>query len=138
MERLLKQITEAKAKEMIKAKPPRLPSPTFVTAYLDSFRPETRPPFSEAGDSGDAFYARAYRAMQEKDYDVASNYCDKAVDLGCSAQYLARVYNMQGTFLFLKGLAGAAMERFQRSIAADPSYVQSYIKLSSVYLEQGR
>jgi import receptor subunit TOM70 len=39
MERLLKQVATTRAKEIMKAKTHRLPSNTYVNAYLDSFRP---------------------------------------------------------------------------------------------------
>ncbi|KAF7731599.1 TOM (translocase of outer membrane) complex component [Apophysomyces ossiformis] len=141
MERLLKQVSETKAKEMMKviqAKKPHLPSPTFVTAYLDSFRPVT-PDLSSITDeeSGDAYYAKAYRAVANKDYETAVEACERAVTLGCSRAYQALALNMYGTFVFLKGNTKDALEYFNKAIEADPKFVQSYIKRSSIFMEQG-
>ncbi|KAI8374905.1 hypothetical protein BD560DRAFT_393536 [Blakeslea trispora] len=138
MERVLKQVSENRAKEIMKTKKPRLPSPTFVTAYLDSFRPLVQDLASIPDDeSGDAYYAKAYRAIAEKDYNGALEACEKAVELGCSRNYQAYALNLMGTFAFLKGNTAEALTWFNKAIEADPKYVQSYIKRSSIYMEQG-
>ncbi|KAG0169063.1 TOM (translocase of outer membrane) complex component [Apophysomyces sp. BC1015] len=141
MERLLKQVSETKAKDMMKAKKPHLPSPTFVTAYLDSFRPErvVTTDLSAITDeeTGDAYYAKAYRAVADKDYEAAVEACEKAVTLGCSRAYQALALNLFGTFVFLKGNTKDALEYFNKAIEADPKFVQSYIKRSSIFMEQG-
>ncbi|KAI8344914.1 hypothetical protein EDC96DRAFT_521951 [Choanephora cucurbitarum] len=125
MERVLKQVSENRAKEIMKTKKPRLPSPTFVTAYLDSFRPLVQDLASIPDDeSGDAYYAKAYRAIAEKDYNGA-----------LEASY---ALNLMGTFAFLKGNTAEALTWFNKAIEADPKYVQSYIKRSSIYMEQGK
>ncbi|KAG0747734.1 hypothetical protein G6F57_004561 [Rhizopus arrhizus] len=138
MERVLKLVSERKAKEIMKNKKPRLPSPAFVNAYLDSFRPVIH---NLAGipddESGDAYYAKAYRAIAEKDYTTASESVEKAVELGCSRQYQAHALNLMGTFAFLKGDTASALNYFNKAVEADPKFVQSYIKRSSIYMEQG-
>ncbi|KAI8881829.1 TPR-like protein [Backusella circina FSU 941] len=138
MERVLKLVSEKQAKEIMKTKKPRLPSPTFVSAYLDSFRPVVHDlPAASDEETGDAYYAKAFRAIQNKDYDTALEACEKAVELGCSKTYQAYALNMMGTFTFLKGNTKAALEYFDKAIEADPKYVQSLIKRSSIYMEQG-
>ncbi|KAI8991269.1 hypothetical protein BDF20DRAFT_904021 [Mycotypha africana] len=138
MERVLKLVSEKKAKEIMKTKKPRLPSPTFVNAYLDSFRPVVQDLASIADEeTGDAYYAKAYRAIAEKDYNSALEACEKAVELGCSKAYQAYALNLMGTFAFLKGNTSQALDYFNKAIEADPKYVQSYIKRSSIYMEQG-
>ncbi|KAG1455469.1 hypothetical protein G6F56_007058 [Rhizopus delemar] len=138
MERVLKLVSEKKAKEIMKNKTPRLPSPTFVNAYLDSFRPIVQDLSSIPDDeSGDAYYAKAHRTLAQKDYKTASESVEKAVELGCSQQYQAHALNLMGTFAFLKGDTVAALEYFNKAVEADPKLVQSYIKRSSIYMEQG-
>ncbi|KAI7907183.1 uncharacterized protein BX663DRAFT_495090 [Cokeromyces recurvatus] len=138
MERVLKLVSEKKAKEIMKTKKPRLPSPTFVNAYLDSFRPVVQDLASIPDDeSGDAYYAKAYRAIAEKDYNTALEACEKAVELGCSPAYQAYALNLMGTFAFLKGNTTEALSYFDKAIEADPKFVQSYIKRSSICMEQG-
>lgn len=88
-------------------------------------------------ETGDAYYAKAYRAIAEKDYSGALEACEKAVELGCSKAYQAYALNLMGTFAFLKGNTAEALTWFNKAIEADPKYVQSYIKRSSIYMEQG-
>ncbi|GAA5801005.1 hypothetical protein EDC94DRAFT_616764 [Helicostylum pulchrum] len=138
MERVLKLVSENRAKEIMKTKKPRLPSPTFVNAYLDSFRPVVQ---DLAGipdeETGDAYYAKAYRFIAEKKYEEALEACEKAAELGCSRAYQAYAMNLMGTFAFLKGNTAEALDYFNKAIEADPKYVQSYIKRSSIYMERG-
>lgn len=75
--------------------------------------------------------------MKHKRYEEALKACERAIDAGCSEAYLAHALNIKGTFLFLKGDTEGALTCFNRSIDIDPKYVQSYIKRSSVYMEQG-
>ncbi|KAI8065174.1 hypothetical protein BC940DRAFT_356706 [Gongronella butleri] len=137
MERLLQQIASTRAKEIIETKPHRLPSTAYVNAYLDSFRPATIDvPTITDESSGDFFFAKAFRATLDKDYETAAEAIDKAVELGCSAAYQALALNMKGTYVFLMGDSQGALEYLNKAIEADPKYVQSYIKRSSIYIEQ--
>lgn len=43
-----------------------------------------------------------------------------------------------GTFAFLKGNTAEALDNFNKAIEADPKFVQSYIKRSSIYMERGK
>ncbi|KAG2227083.1 hypothetical protein INT45_003813 [Circinella minor] len=126
-------------KLMKKTKKPRLPSSTFVSAYFDSYRPDKSraEPIESFENEGDEYFFKSYQAIQSKNYQEASKDCTKAIELGCSPVYQAHAYNIKGTFLFLKGNAKEAMECFDKSIQLDPKYIQSYIKRSSICIEQG-
>lgn len=139
MEKILKKISELKAKELIKTRKPRLPSPTFVTAYLESFHLDSNNdiPSTIYEDSGDAHYAKARRSLAEKQYYDAMDEVCLAVSVGCSAKYQPYALNLKGTMTFLKGDAQEALNIFNQSINLDPTYVQNYIKCSSIYMEQG-
>lgn len=133
-------MSAAKAAELIKTKQPKLPSSAFVSAYFDSFRPDTSramPVTSAHEETADGYYSKTCDAMKHKRYDEALKACERAIDAGCSEAYLAHALNIKGTFLFLKGDTEGALTCFNRSIDIDPKYVQSYIKRSSVYMEQG-
>ncbi|KAI8341771.1 hypothetical protein BC941DRAFT_346310 [Chlamydoabsidia padenii] len=137
MERLLKQVATNRAKEIMKAKTHRLPSNTYVNAYLDSFRPaKLELPTTTDETTGDYHFAKAYRAALDKDYATALEASEKAVELGCSPAYLPAALNMKGTFVFLKGDTQGALECLNKAIELDPKYVQCYIKRSSIYIEQ--
>lgn len=90
---------------------------------------------SAEGDSGDAYYNRARKALREKKYEEAMEAFDMAVELGCSHQ--AQALNMKGTFVFLKGDTQGAVENFNKAIEIDSNNVQTYIKRASIYMEQG-
>lgn len=102
--------------------------------YIES---RTNIPSTTDTHSGDAYYAKARRAIAEKNYYEALSDCQQALVLGCSPQYMASALNLKGTLVFLKGDAEEALECFKESIHLDPSYVQNYIKCSNIFMEQG-
>ncbi|KAI9319969.1 hypothetical protein BX666DRAFT_1917762 [Dichotomocladium elegans] len=137
MERLLQRVAQERADEIMKTKKPRLPSATFVNAYFESFRPMNFEFPAELDESsGDGYFAKAFRAVKAKNFNEALEACEKAIELGCSRQYQAYAYNLLGTFEFLKGNNQGALEAFNKSIELDPKLIQSYIKRSSLYMEQ--
>ncbi|KAL9544469.1 hypothetical protein PS6_008747 [Mucor atramentarius] len=138
--KLLKAISEEKASKIIKwqTRAFRLPSPVFIAAYLDSFRPDTRCsdlPYTLDEDSGDAYYVKARSALAQKKYYEALAHIKLAVDLGCSNQ--AAALNLKGTLIYLEGQSDEALDAFNRALELDPNYIQVYIKKSHVYMEQG-
>lgn len=107
----------------------------LVLTLFDSVKLEL--PAEDDESSANAQFARAYRAIEAKNYNEALEACEKAIELGCSRPYQAYALNLLGTFNFLKGNNQSALEYFNKSIEADPKFVQSYIKRSSLYMEQG-
>lgn len=145
VERLLKKFAESKAKEMMATKPSRLPSPTFVSNYLQSFRPKDRPEGLEdsvelSSETGKGQLQLGLRAMESKTgegYEEAASAFDKAVELGDLGSFEAFAYNMRGTFTCLRGKHEQALVDLSKSIELDPSLTQSYIKRASMSLELG-
>lgn len=86
--------------------------------------------------AGDYYFAKAYRAVFDKDYVTALEASEKAVELGCSPDYLPAALNLKGTFIFLKGDTQGALDCLNKAIELDPKYIQCYIKRSSIYIEQ--
>lgn len=146
VERLLKKFAETTAKEILETKPARLPSPTFVGNYLQSFRTKPRPAGLEDTEefpenTGKAQLQLGIRGLEKKTgegYEEASAAFDKALELGDLGDYAAFAYNMRGTFRCLKGKHPEAVEDLSKSIELDASLVQSYIKRASMSLELGR
>lgn len=146
VERLLKKFAESKAKEIMANKPSRLPSPTFVSNYLQSFRPKDRPEGLEdsvelSADTGKGQLQLGLRAMESKTgegYEEAASAFDKALELGDLGPFEAFAYNMRGTFTCLRGKHEQALVDLSKSIELDPSLTQSYIKRASMSLELGR
>ncbi|KAL8713914.1 MAG: hypothetical protein Q9220_002060 [cf. Caloplaca sp. 1 TL-2023] len=145
VERLLKKVAEAKGKAILDGKEKKLPSPTFVTNYLQSFRPRPRPDGlgEEADlddDSGKGQMRAGLAAMEKKTgegYDAASTAFDKALELRDLGEHEAFAYNMRGTFRYLRGENADALKDLDRSVEIQPSLTQSYIKRASMHLELG-
>jgi mitochondrial import receptor subunit TOM70 len=146
VERLLKKVAEAKGKAILANKPKRLPSPTFVTNYLQSFRPKPPPQgLDDSADldenSGKGELRKGIKAMglrTAEGYAEADAAFEKALELGDDlGEHEAFAYNMRGTFRYLKGDNDDALEDISKSLELDPTLTQSYIKRASMHLEQG-
>ncbi len=144
VERLLKKVAESKAKTIMEGKEKRLPSPTFVSNYLQSFRAKPLPEgLEETADleegSGKWYMRKGLQAIQTRTgegYAEAGQSFDKAIEVNNLDNHEAFAYNMRGTFRYLKGENDAALEDLNKSLEIDPSLVQSYVKRASMHLEQ--
>jgi mitochondrial import receptor subunit TOM70 len=144
VERLLKKVAESKAKVILKKKQKKLPSPIFVSNYLQSFRPKPMPEGLDTEEleeeSGKGQLRKGFLAMSRKNadgYSEAFEAFTKAVDLGNLWGYAALAYNMRGTFLYLTGQNEEALQDLNKSIELDPTLTQSYVKRASMQLEKG-
>lgn len=145
VERLLKKVAEVKGKEILAGKPKRLPSPTFVTSYLQSFRARPPPEGLEttveiSEDTGKGQLQIGLSAMQTMTadgYEKAAAAFDKALELNDLEDYEAFAYNMRGTFRYLRGESTEALSDLTKSVTLKPELTQSFIKRASMYLELG-
>lgn len=146
VERLLKKVAEGKAKAIIKRKENTLPNHSFVTTYLQSFRPRPPPEGLEEtaeldDDSGKGQLRIGLVAVGKNDsksYEIASVAFDKALELGDLGEHEAYAYNMRGTFQYLRGNNQEAVDDLKRSVELQPASAQSLIKRASMYLELGK
>lgn len=142
VERLLKKLAETKGRAMLEAKPKKLPSATFVTNYLQSFRPKPNPEGLEESaslseDQGDYWLRAGLDAVRQRTaaaYDEASAAFEKALELG-NTSHEALALNWRGTFRYLRGDSKGALEDLSKSVELDPALTQSYIKRASMSLE---
>jgi import receptor subunit TOM70 len=143
VERLLKKVAETKGKAILASKSKKLPSPTFVTNYLQSFRPKP-PPYGLEDDaeleeeSGKGQLRKGLKAMYTQTaegYGEAAEAFDKALELGDLEEHEALAYNHRGTFRYLKGDTDDALKDMDKSIEIQPNLTQSYIKRASMHLE---
>lgn len=145
VERLLKKVAEAKGKAILEGKEKKLPSPTFVTNYLQSFRPKPPPKGLEETveldeDNGKGQLRAGLVEMNKKTgegYEKASAAFDKALELRDLGDYEAFAYNMRGTFRYLRGENADALKDLTRSVELQPTLSQSFIKRASMHLELG-
>lgn len=143
VERLLKKVAELKGKQILESKVKRLPSPTFVTNYLQSFRSKAPPAGLELTvelpeGTGAGQLQLGLRSLEKKTaegYEEAAAAFDKAVELGNLGDYEALAYNMRGTFRYLRGESHEALDDLSKSIELQPSLTQSFIKRASMHLE---
>ena len=141
VERLLKKVAEAKSTTILASKPKKLPSPTFVSNYLQSFRAKPLPADLEAIESdessGKGQLKKGLLAIQKRTgegYAAASDAFEKSIELGGLDQHEALAYNLRGTFKYLRGEDGA-LEDLNKSISLDKTLIQSYVKRASMHLE---
>ncbi|KAI9216172.1 hypothetical protein BC828DRAFT_409729 [Blastocladiella britannica] len=146
-ERLVKGIAETKANELLPTRKPMLPSFTFVQAYLEAFRPVI--PSAAAEDAtpeanlAAAHLQAALRECKDRDYDAADRSVAAAVavvedqEQTTEKAVAAFVWNMQGTFSFLKGQVDAAAESLEKSLLIDGTHINTMIKCSNILMEKG-
>lgn len=146
VERLLKKVAEKKGKAILEAKGSKLPSPSFVTNYLQSFRPRPPPSGLEPAvelqeNSGKAQLQKGLTALQERSgegYAQAQDAFEQAIALGDLGEHEAFGLNMRATFRYLKGETSEALDDLAQSIKLDPSLTQSFIKRASIHLEMNQ
>jgi import receptor subunit TOM70 len=145
VERLLKKVAEAKGRAILTGKEKKLPSSTFVTNYLQSFRPKPPPEGLEEeaeldDETGKGQLRKGLIAMNRKTsdgYTETAEAYDKALELGGLDEHEAFAYNMRGTFRYLKGDNEDALADLTKSVELNPALTQSFIKRASMHLELG-
>ncbi|OAX77227.1 hypothetical protein ACJ72_08477, partial [Emergomyces africanus] len=145
VERLLKKVAEQKGHAILEAKGKKLPSATFVSNYLQSFRPRALPEglgedVELDEESGKGQLRKGFLAMAKptgNGYEEAARAFEKSLELGDLGEFEALALNMRATFTYLAGDAQAALQDLNKSVELDPSLVQSYIKRASLHLELG-
>ena len=143
VERLLKKVAEKKGKAILEGKANKLPSATFVSNYLQSFRVQPPPAGLEesadlAEDTGKGQLQRGITAMNLRTgegYNDAAAAFKKAVELGDLGENEAFGLNMRATFRYLEGDTPGAIDDLNKAIETQPSLTQSYIKRASMHLE---
>ncbi|KAG9239636.1 hypothetical protein BJ875DRAFT_531595 [Amylocarpus encephaloides] len=146
VERLLKKVAEVKGKAILETKDKKLPSASFVTNYLQSFRARPPPAGLEdsvelSDDTGKGQLQVGLQAVAKKTadgYEEAATAFDKALELNELGEHEAFAYNMRGTFKYLRGENLDALADLTKSVELQPSLTQSYIKRASMHLELGK
>lgn len=145
LERLLQKVAKQKCQVIMESRSKKLPSATFVSNYLQSFRPRPLPEGLDESvdlseDSGKGLLRKGLVAMHQKTadgYEEAAAAFEKALEVGDLGDFEALALNMRATFTYLGGNANGALEDLNKSVEMQPSLVQSYIKRASLHLELG-
>jgi len=142
-EKVLKDYAEEVTNEIIKNRKPKLPSDTFITTYLDSFR--TKEEYYDESNSnvwneeqGESLFLDALENTKLKNYKMASEQVDHALQSGIKNNKMkAGALRLRGTYLYLANSMDAAIADFEESLKLDPENIQTHIKLASCLLEKG-
>ncbi|GAA5890826.1 hypothetical protein JCM6882_008827 [Rhodosporidiobolus microsporus] len=148
VERVMKSLASLKASQILAAREPTLPSPTFITAYLTAFRPLSPPalPAAPNQSQGDRTLELAFQALDAKDFAHALTLFNEALDQGPStAEGRAAALNMRATFKFIMSDAEGALADLDAATTegeggarATALLAQSWVKKASVHMELGR
>lgn len=138
VERVLKKLASGKAKLILSTREPRLPSPTFVTAYFEAFRPKAPPAIADDAPQGDRTLKAAFGAVEARDYPHALSLVGEALEQGLSTKELqAAAHNLSGTFHFVIGQTAKSLSDLDKCTELCPDLVQAWVKKASVHMELG-
>ncbi|KAI9058970.1 ADP/ATP carrier receptor [Trametes sanguinea] len=138
VERVLKKLATKQAQEIHASREKRLPSHMFTSAYFGAFRPRPLPELPENPSQGDQTLRMALEALSASDYAHAFTLVNEALEQGISSDAgKAEALNLRGTFKFLMTDIDGAKEDFLKSLELDPSLTQTWVKIASVWMEQG-
>ena len=146
VEKLLKKVAESKAKKILASKEKKLPSSTFITNYLQSFRAKPLPNGLEEDtelpdESGKGQLRKGLLAMRKKSsdgYAEAAIAFNKALELDELGDNEALALNLRGTFRYLQNETDEALVDLTKSIELQPNLTQSYIKRASIHMESSK
>ncbi|KZT04026.1 ADP/ATP carrier receptor [Laetiporus sulphureus 93-53] len=138
VERVVKKLATQEAHDIISTRERRLPSYTFISAYFGAFRPRPLPTLPENPSQGDKTLIMSLEALGAGDYAHSLSLINEALEQGISWDAgKAEALNLRGTFKFLMADVDGAKEDFLASIKLQPSLTQTWVKIASVYMEQG-
>ncbi|GJN91884.1 hypothetical protein Rhopal_004909-T1 [Rhodotorula paludigena] len=139
VERVMKQLAGEKAQQILQTREPRLPSPTFITAYLTAFREQAPPALPANPSQGDRTLQLAFEALSAKDFAHALSLFNEALDQGVSSdEARASALNLRATFKFIMSDAEGALRDLDDATTVDARSAQSWVKKASVHMELGR
>ena len=142
-DRVLRKLATAKSSDIVSHRQHTdLPSLSFVTAYLSSFRytyidknelPEELP----LGVDGDSLFLNAVSAFMNKNWEKAYELITKSLESDRGfLKYEAEALNMRGTFYFLMGRGDEARADYEESMKLNDRIPNTYIKIASISIEK--
>lgn len=140
LERVLKKIAQTEARDTLAKREPRLPSFTFIYAYLAAFRPRPLPELPESPSQGDQTLLLAFQALEARDYAHACTLAHESIDQGVTESWdvgRAQALTLRGTFRFLMGQSQNAKTDFEAALAIVPTFIPAWVKIASVHMELG-
>ncbi|KAJ2723802.1 TOM (translocase of outer membrane) complex component [Coemansia sp. Benny D115] len=143
-ERVLKKLAEAEARERVEKREPRLPSKSFISGYLNSFRSGGEK--AQATDDAtlgeaDTFYNEALDNLAEQEYSKAIASLDKAVEAceksgDSEVQRADDIYSLRGMFNFLRSNLSQALSDMDKALEINPKHVRTYLRKANLFTEK--
>ncbi|KAI8900668.1 hypothetical protein BC833DRAFT_580978 [Globomyces pollinis-pini] len=142
-DRLLKVISTQRTEEIMKSKVTTMPSQTFISAYMDSFRATPSDAQIvldlESETESDLLLKKTFTAYTKREWQTSFDLVNLAIkeDKFSDKLIKAKAYNYRATLHFLMGLVNEAVEDLEKSLELDPKNVNSIIKRATLYMERG-
>lgn len=143
-DRVLKSLAELKASEIMKEKPPlKIPSGSFISAYMDSFRAkpvEVEIINSLTGDNNSTRLLKSAAAfLAKRNWQEAFTLTNQSIMDNSFADPIAeaKALNLRGTFYFLMGDTDASVKDVEASLELDSDNINSIIKRATLFMEKG-
>ncbi|KAJ2000308.1 TOM (translocase of outer membrane) complex component [Coemansia thaxteri] len=143
-ERVLKKLAEAEARERIEKREPRLPSKSFISGYLNSFRScgdEAVAADGEQLGEADALYNEALSLIALQEYAKGIESIEKAVAViekdGVAGVLRADdIYSLSGMFNFLRSSLDRSAANLDRALEINPKHVRSLLRKANLMTER--
>jgi import receptor subunit TOM70 len=142
-DRLLKVIAGERAAKIMKDKVAIMPSDSFISAYMNSFRakPSNADVVSQLAGSNvsDGELLKVFEFAKKGKWVDSLNAVTNALEKNdFSVEKLKAIaLNYRGTIYFLMGKVDDAVEDLDNSLILDPSNVETIIKRGTLYMERG-
>lgn len=142
-DRLLKEIASEKTIEIMKGKDIKMPSETFIAAYMDSFRalPSDAQIIStvESDAESTMLLKSAFESVAKRSWQQAFDFCDQSITVGKFSDEIAesKALNLRGTFHFLMGRVEDAILDIEKSLELDGENINTIIKRATLFMERG-
>lgn len=142
-DRILKIIALERAKEIMETKVYTMPSETFISAYMDSFRatPTDSQIIEELNSDleSDSLLKKAFDSAAAKKWQHSYDLCEQAIvaDAFESNLIKAKAFNYRGTLNFLMGKVDDAVSDLEQSLLLDQDNINTIIKRATLHMERG-
>ena len=142
-DRILKSIAQQRASALMVGRVHTMPSETFITAYMDSFRALPTPNQileSEITDkASNSDLMNTFKLALDRKWQESLDSVESAINTNefSSDVIKSLALNYRGTLYFLMGKVADAVEDLDNAIVLDPHNVNSIIKRATLYMEQG-
>ncbi|PVU92259.1 hypothetical protein BB560_006071 [Smittium megazygosporum] len=143
VERVVKNLAEGEAKQILSTRKPRVPSKSFISGYFNSFVSNgARAVPEKSGDKlskAERLYNKSLDLLDTKDYAGSISCVDSAIKEDIekvNKKAAADAYSLRGAYNFLKGSLDLAEADFDHALTIDPNHVLTMYRKSNMFAEK--